>query len=171
MLISGQWADAALIKQFINFKPHAPPLPLSLFPSPDALTFDELGSILSSQTNDPIPLTAIPPPIQQNANQNPDQTAHASADSPHPGHSDAATQHITSAADYGMITCISVGSSQGSALSSLSTFLLGSGGDDPTARVLIFLLPDNPSPPPALAQAAWMMRGVVRACCSRPCSV
>ena len=133
-------------------------------PSPDALTFEDISSILSSQTNNPPPPSPLPSPLKPKHPSDPLTQAGANST---PDHLDLISGHAA-AADYGMLHSIA---SSSSTSSSLAAFLLGSGGDDPTARVLIFLLPDNPSPPPALAQAAWMMRGVVRACCSRPCSV
>jgi hypothetical protein len=124
--------------------------------SPDALTFEDISSILSSQTNDPPPPSPLPSPSKPKHSS--DALTQAGANRT-PDHLDPISGQ-TAAADYGMLC--SIGSSS-STSSSLAAFLLGSGGDDPTARVLIFLLPDNPSPSPALAQAAWMMRGVVRA--------
>jgi hypothetical protein len=126
------------------------------------LTFDDLGSILSSQTNDPIPSAASPSPSKASFSSAP--LVHAAVDAMAEHLDLGSAIHRTAAAtDYGMITSISSSSSSHGAMSSaLGSFLLGTGGDDPTARVLIFLLPDSPGLPPALAQAAWMMRGVVR---------
>lgn len=143
--------------------PHQPPPPSSPT-SPDTLTFDDLGSILSSQTNDPIPSAASPSPSKPSFSSAP--LVHAAVDNMAEHLDLGPAIHRTAAAtDYGMITSISSSSSSsshGAISSALGSFLLGTGGDDPTARVLIFLLPDSPGLPPALAQAAWMMRGVVR---------
>ncbi len=150
----------------IPFLPNPHQLPPPSSPtSPDMLTFDDLGSILSSQTNDPVPSAASPSPSKASISSAP--LVHAAVDIMAEHLDLGPAIHRTAAAtDYGMITSISSSSSSssshGAMSSALGSFLLGTGGDDPTARVLIFLLSDSPGLPPALAQAAWMMRGVVR---------
>ncbi len=125
------------------------------------LTFDDLGSILSSQTNDPAPTSASPSPSKAGFSSAP--LVHAAVDIMAEHLDLGPVIHRTAAAtDYGMISSISSSSSHSAMSSALGAFLLGTGGDDPTARVLIFLLSDSAGLPPALAQAAWMMRGVVR---------